>query len=147
MSIKLDLLALSQRIGQALRDDAGPNGDDPISYPSAVRLLGDLEDKLGDLANSITESYTEFADGKRFPESTLSGKPNGYLPARLAALRESQADTDSEAEYWQETNDDSDDDSPANHERGCHCDDCTYERAASRARSNDFEDTDGKDWT
>lgn len=33
------------------------------------------------------------------------------------------------------------------HPRGCGCWDCAYERAAARARGNDFEDTDGKDWT
>lgn len=29
---------------------------------------------------------------------------------------------------------------------GCRCDD-DHERAAAHARQNDFEDTDGKDWT
>lgn len=50
--VKTDLLALSHRIGQALR----ASEDMPLSYPVAIELLEALEDEISDLANKLTES-------------------------------------------------------------------------------------------
>ncbi len=63
------LLTVSQGIGRQLRDL-----ENPLSYPHALELLADLEDKLQEYALTLPE------------QSTLSGNPpTGYLPSRHPA--------------------------------------------------------------
>lgn len=61
--MRAKLLALAYTIGRELRTDNGP------SYPHALEMLGDIEDLLKDYAHL-----------------PLSGRSNGYLPARHPGL-------------------------------------------------------------
>ena len=69
--------------------------------------------------------------------------PEDLPPEHLSVDDPQEDPEDKESEPEEED----DDDNPKNHPRGCSCWDCQYERAAHRSRMNDFEDTDGKDWT
>lgn len=67
------LLKIVERIGRKLRDSS----HEPISYPEAVDLLGELEDELASLAVAIPKGLTL--------------TPLGYLPARHP-LRQAQSE-------------------------------------------------------
>ncbi len=67
--MRAKLLALAYTIGRQLRDR-----ENPLSYPQALEVLGDVEDLLKDYAHLLSA------------QSTLSGNPpTGYLPSRHPA--------------------------------------------------------------
>lgn len=73
VNIRQALLDIAQTIGRELRDP------EPLSYPHALEVLGNVEDQLAALA-----AVVEFCTCPKVAESSsgLSGRPEGFLPTR-----------------------------------------------------------------
>lgn len=74
VNIRQALLDMAYNLGRELRDP------EPLSYPHALEVLGNVEDQLMALA-----AIVEFCHCPRVAESPtigLSGRPEGFLPSR-----------------------------------------------------------------